>query len=374
MSTDVLAPDEVRAALRDYFSDHPGLAETRRLRDGDHAVAEAGFDRARWSDLAGEVGLAAMGAPAEADGLGLGLEHLVAALEECGTTLYPGPARAAALLAWSSGLTADRSDRLGEAVTRLVEGAAVPAFAQFEGAGRDSLELSADGLLRGRVRGVTHATAADLLLAVAGAPDGPRVVVADLGAGGVRRALSRGVDFAGVTGELELGGVPATALTEPGDTAAVARFDTAARILLAAEQVGGAEGCLRESVSYALVRTQFGRLIGGYQAVQHRCARTAVAVASAKALVSAAARAVDDDEDSARMLGLLAKAEASDVFQEAADGLVQVCGGIGFTWEHDAHLFFRKARSTAVLGGTSARLRHQAVEDGCLNLIRPATT
>src|SRR5699024_2783752 len=129
---------------------------------------------------------------------------------------------------------------------------------------------------------------------------------------------------------------------------------------------------LHATVEYAKVRTQFGQVIGGYQAIQHRCATTAVDIASARSLLVAAARASDRGGVD-HGLSLLAKAESSEVFRSAAGGLIQVPGGIRFTWEHDAHLFFRRARSTAVLGGTPEELRDHAVSEGCLDLLLPVS-
>ena len=148
---------------------------------------------------------------------------------------------------------------------------------------------------------------------------------------------------------------PAALLTEPGDGVTLGRRRRLSSLLLAAEQVGGAQSCLNGMVEYATVREQFGKLIGTYQAIQHRCAQTAVAIASARALVGAAAQAHDAGDDAvAEQLALLARAEAADSYSAASDALIQVSGGIGFTWEHDAHLYLRRAYGIAqFLGGRS---------------------
>lgn len=377
MNDDILSPDEVRSSLRSYFTDHPGLDETRRLRDGDPDIDEPGFDPKRWQSLASELGLAAMGAPDRIDGLGLGLEHVLAAVEECGATLYPGPAHAAALFSWALGPIDDPSEQLLTWAGRVMAADAIPAVAQDHEAGHTNLTLSAEGRLSGRARNVTHPAVADVLVAVARTSRGACVVVAGLTpekteGGTVTRAAVPSIDLGGRVGDLELHDVPAVALTEPGETDALLRFGDVGRLLLAAEQVGGAEGCLRAAVEYAKVRTQFGQIIGGYQAIQHRCATTAVDIASARSLLVTAARAVGRGE-AVHALSLLAKAEASEVFRSAADGLIQISGGIGFTWEHDAHLFFRRARTTAVLGGTPEELRDRAVSEGCLDLLLPVS-
>lgn len=377
MNDEILSPDEVRASLRSYFTDHPGLDETRRLRDGDPDIDEPGFDPKRWQGLASELGLATMGAPSEVDGLGLGLEHVLAAVEECGATLYPGPARAAALFSWALGLVDDPSEQLLTWAGRIMGADTIPGVAQDHETDHTDLALSSDGRLSGRARNVTHPAVADVLVAVARTSRGPCLVAAGLTSeetegGTVTRMPVPSVDISGRVGDIELRDVPAVALGEPGVADALRRFGDVGRLLIAAEQVGGAEGCLRATVEYAKIRTQFGQVIGGYQAIQHRCASTAVGIASARSLLVAAARAIDRGEAD-HSLSLLAKAEASEVFRSAADGLIQVSGGIGFTWEHDAHLFFRRARATAVLGGTPEELRDRAVSEGCLDLLLPVS-
>ncbi|MFI0351253.1 acyl-CoA dehydrogenase family protein [Actinomadura sp. 9N407] len=363
--TDLLSPDEVREALRAYFAANPGLDEARLLRDADPALDEAGFDRKRWNDLAGEVGLVAMAAPEAAGGLGLGLAHVIAAAEEAGACLYPGPLRASVLAARALG----DGDAHAESI---LAGAAIVGMPQGFASHEPHLTLTSDGRVSGVVESVTHGLVADVLLAVARTPDGPAAVLVSLdgGTGGVTRRPVRATDLTARLGDLHLDAVPATVAAPPG---AVAEMGDAARLLLAAEQVGGAQGCLGHAVGYANVRSQFGQLIGTYQAIQHRCAEVAVAVAAARSLVLAAAKAIDSgDAENAHRLVLLAKAEASEAFAAAAEALVQVHGGIGFTWEHDAHLYFRRAKATAVLDGRPSQLRDAAVVAGCLALITPA--
>ncbi|MCC5579967.1 acyl-CoA/acyl-ACP dehydrogenase [Microtetraspora sp. AC03309] len=377
MTDDLLSPDEVRAALRAYFADRPGLDETRLIRDGDPAVAGAGFDRERWRVLADEVGLLAMAAPEEADGLGLGLEHLTAAAEEAGASLYPGPFRASVLLAWAlraGGAATSGGDLIGDPVGHaggVLTGTAVAGVPQAFASHDPGLRMDAEGRVSGEVRHVTHGPAADVLLAVARAPHGAAAVLVPLGGGrgSVTRRAAGSVDLTATLGDLHLDAVPALPLSRPGDVATLARIGDVARLLLAAEQVGGAQGCLDHAVGYAKIRSQFGRLIGVNQAIQHRCAGMAVDVVAARALVLAAARAIDTEDERAHLLVLLAKAEASQVFGAAAEALIQVHGGIGFTWEHDAHLFYRRAKATAVLDGQPVRLRDTAAASGCLSLL-----
>ncbi|MGI5158965.1 acyl-CoA dehydrogenase family protein [Microbispora sp. CA-102843] len=379
MSDDLLSPDEVRSAVRSYFADHPGLDEARSLRDGAADVDEAGFDRGRWRTLAEEVGLIGMAAPEAADGLGLGLEHVVAAAEEAGACLYPGPLRASVLAAWALGLDGPMGEDLLGHAAGVLSGTVIVGMPQAFASQGPLPALDPEGRVSGVVRQVTHGMTADALLMVAAGPQGPAVVLVPLGSHADGRALVtrgpvRAVDLTARPADLYLDRAPAVPMTTPGDASAVARLGDVARLLLAAEQVGGAQGCLGHMVEYAKIRSQFGQPIGAYQAIQHRCAEVAIAVTAARALVLAAARAVDaGDHEQAHQLVLLAKAEASEAFTAAADALVLVHGGIGFTWEHDAHLYFRRARAAAALDGQPSRLRDAAATAGCLSLLTAAT-
>lgn len=364
---DDISPDEVRTALRGYFSDHQGIAEVRHNRDhfDENLLVTAGFDRQAWARLAEQVGVAGLGAPPAWGGVGLGPAHLIAAAEECGAALYPGPVRA--VLSMAVGLTGNAPGDLPPGVADVV-GAALTGQATVGMPTRDGGLDVRDGQVGGRADAVTHGGVADLVLAEVNTPDGPALAVVVTAAESRDQVTS--VDIAIPLAHITFDCAPAALLTEPGDGVTLGRLRRLSSLLLAGEQVGGAQGCLNGMVEYATAREQFGKLIGTYQAIQHRCAQTAVAIASARALVGAAAQAHDaGDAAAAEQLALLAGAEAADSYSAASDALIQVSGGIGFTWEHDAHLHFRRARTTATLGGTPDRLRHRAVAAGCLDLL-----
>ncbi|MEP9414890.1 acyl-CoA dehydrogenase family protein [Gordonia sp. VNQ95] len=201
--------------------------------------------------------------------------------------------------------------------------------------------------------------------------DGPAIAAVAVSAGGsVERSAVPTIDLATPLADVTVVDVPAIVLVAPGNMVGLQRFRNAQMLLLAAEQVGLAQGCLKQMVEYASFREQFGVRIGTYQAISHRCARTAVSIAAARALVAAAAEEIDRGNDTAAtQFTLLARAESADAQAAASDALIQVSGGIGFTWEHDAHLYFRRARATGALGGIPARLRDAAVRAGCLDLL-----
>lgn len=379
--SDLISIDEVRASVREYFAEQPGLVEVRRNRDEcDSAAADsddgvpdrAGFDRDGWSVLAQQLGLIGLVAPESWGGLGLGLAYAVAAVEECGAVLYPGPVRASVLLALALS-TIDSDDvpvELQSAVQDFLCGAMIVGAPV-----RDDeavLPEFRDGRVSGRAVAVTHGAVAGLVICSVRTQSGPAVALAVPAARPtkVARTSVPTVDLATPLADVVLTDVPAVLLTAPGNQLALQDHQDAAAVLLAAEQVGGAQGCLGQMVDYATVREQFGVLIGTYQAIQHRCAQTAVAVAAARALVASAADALDaGDARVGEQLTLLARADAADAFTAASSSLIQVSGGIGFTWEHDAHLYFRRARASAAIGGTPSELRDRAVESGCLELL-----
>ncbi|MFR9750123.1 acyl-CoA dehydrogenase family protein [Nocardia sp. 004] len=369
-----LSRDEIRRAIREFSTERPGVAEVRAFLDADPRREEAGFDRSNWTILAEQLGVASLGAPESWGGLGLGVDYLVAAIEECGAGLYPGPARAALLMAWAlGGLDPDSVDPdIAEVVRRFLMGAAVPGAPLL-----DAVELPecSMGRLRGTATAVTHGAVADLVVCPVRTPDGLAVALAVVDPA-AERIVRPSADPSTPVADISFAAAPAVLVTEPADVMGTERFATVHRLLCAAEQVGGAEGCLAAMVSYAKVRQQFGALIGSYQAIQHRCAATAVTIASARALVAAGATAAARDGDvvTARQLSLLAGAEAGECANAAADSFIQISGGIGFTWEHDAHLFYRRARTAATIGGTPERLRSLAVTAGCAGLLVTAAT
>jgi alkylation response protein AidB-like acyl-CoA dehydrogenase len=151
---------------------------------------------------------------------------------------------------------------------------------------------------------------------------------------------------------LEFGGTPAKLLgTEGEGWPVLSRVLDLAAVALAAEQVGGAQKCLEMSVDYAKVRVQFGRPIGSFQAIKHKCADMLLEVESAKSAAYYAGWAAAELNEELPTVASLAKAYCSDAYFHAAAENIQIHGGIGFTWEHDAHLYFKRAKSSQLLLG-----------------------
>ncbi len=357
----------LRDAVRRFLRDRSPVSEVRRLM----ATAD-GFDRDVWTVMAQQLGLQGLTVPEEHGGSGFGPVEQLVVLEEMGAVLLCAPYLGSAVLATSALLHSEDPAACADLLPGLADGTVIGALAVAEADGR----WDADGrttaraagrqhLLRGTKSFVLDGHVADLLLVVAGTDQGPGLFAVDAAAEGVDRRLLDTLDQTRKQATVTFSDAPARLVGAPGSAAAVLR-----RILpiacaaLAAEQVGGAQRCLDLAVHYARTRVQFGRPIGSFQAVKHRCADMLLEVEWARSTARAAAWAAQDRPDELPLLASLAKAQCSDAFTEVAAGTIQVHGGIGFTWDHDAHLYYRRAVSSAALLGGPAL--HREVAAGLL--------
>jgi alkylation response protein AidB-like acyl-CoA dehydrogenase len=291
-----------------------------------------------WDDLA-QLGWLGLHVGEEYGGSGYGLPELVVVIEELGRAVAPGPfvptVVASAVVSHSG--TDEQKARL---LPGLIDGSVV-AGVGFGG------DLNVDGgSVSGSAGVVLGAGLADLLVLAAG----DDVLVLDRNRDGVSVEVPENLDPTRRSGRVVLENVAVTeADVLPGArAAAVAR----ARALFAAEAVGGAVDCVESAVEYAKVRQQFGRTIATFQAIKHHCANMVVASESAVALVWDAARAESEDEQQFQLIAAAAAAQALPAYVRNSELNIQVHGGIGYTWEHDAHLHLRRSLALrAVLGG-----------------------
>jgi alkylation response protein AidB-like acyl-CoA dehydrogenase len=214
--------------------------------------------------------------------------------------------------------------------------------------------------LSGSASLVLDGTVADLVLVVAGTGAVATVVAVE---GGYTSTPLPALDQTRPLARLDFDDTPCTPVGEPGDGGRLlsAALD-AANVLLAAEMVGGAQACLDMAVGYATVREQFGGPIGRFQAVKHKCAEMLVEIEGARAAASYAAWAAADNPGELPVVATLAKASAAEAYFRAAGDNVQIHGGIGFTWEHDAHLYFKRAKSSLMLFGDVGAYRRQLAD------------
>lgn len=332
-------------ALTDDHRELTGVARSfltsQKARASARALLDAGEEQrpSFWSELAG-LGWLGLHVDEQYGGSGFGLAELVVVIEETGRAVAPGPfvptVVASALIAQAG--TDEQRARL---LPGLVDGTVTAGI----GVGGD---LSAgDGPLTGSAGVVLGAGLADLLVLTAG----PDVLVIERSRDGVSVEIPENLDLTRRSGRVRLDGVAITAADVlPGAAAALRAY---ARTLFAAEAAGGAADCLDTAVEYAKVREQFGRTIATFQAIKHHCANMAVTAESVVALVWDAARAADDaDLAQFELMAAAAAAQAFGGYFRNAELNIQVHGGIGYTWEHDAHLHYRRAMALrAVLGG-----------------------
>jgi alkylation response protein AidB-like acyl-CoA dehydrogenase len=347
--------DDFRASLRGLLRDQAPPARVREVAAAD------GHDRRLWQRLCSELELPALHAAPEYGGAGATLVETAIVFCELGRALIPVPF-AATTFAINAILRMGDEEQCKSLLAGLLSGEQIGAFAA---SGADDANPSAatvradwcDGrtVLTGECTPVLHGHVADLFVvpAVSGNAVIPHVVAAD--APGVNVVRLPSFDITRPVAKLQLTQAPADALIagSPEDFEWV--LDVA-RVLLAAEMLGGAEACLQLAVKYARGREQFGRPIGSFQAVKHACAEMMIEIDATRAAVMFAAMSATDGHE-LQIAGPLAKAQAADTFVLCAGSAIQVHGGIAFTWEHDLHLYFRRAKSTEALFGSSAQHR-----------------
>jgi alkylation response protein AidB-like acyl-CoA dehydrogenase len=329
--------------------DHAALREAVRAFARRHATPEqvrammaspSGYDPATWARLTGELGLTALAVPEALGGAGAGPAEAAVAVEELGRVLLPSPYLSSAVVALALAGAADACPQAAERyLPGLADGSVIGALAL------DADVTVAGGTVTGVARNVVDGAPAGVLLVRAG-----DALVAVPGSGAVAEPLPT-LDQTRRQAAVRLDRAPAVAA---GPAAPVVALH---RVLLAAECVAAAEHCLDVTVEYLKARHQFGRPIGSFQAVKHRAADLAVAVISAGATARAAVRTAAADPAALAALAPLAALHCSRTFVRVAGEMIQLHGGIGFTWEHEAHLYFKRAKSSQLLLGPASALR-----------------
>ncbi|WP_405720334.1 acyl-CoA/acyl-ACP dehydrogenase [Streptomyces sp. NBC_01537] len=350
--------EELRRTVRAFLEDTSPESETRRLME-----TEAGYDPALWRRMGSELGLQGLAIPEEYGGAGCGPIETGLVLEEMGRALLCAPYFASAVLATTALVRSADEDARKRLLPGLAAGELVGTLALTEDSARwdpEGVALTARRhgdrwLLSGHKTFVLDGATADLVLTVARTPEGIAVFLADGDAPGLTRTPLPTLDPTRRQARLEYRDVPAALLRTPGDG-----WDLVSEVLdraaaaLAAEQVGVAARALDMAVEYAKVRQQFGRAIGSFQAVKHLLADVLMEVESARAAAYFALLSADAEAPDLPSVASLAKAFCSDACLTAASQNIQVHGGIGFTWEHPAHLYLKRAKTSQLLLGDPA--------------------
>lgn len=364
MAEFVFTPEQqaLRTAVRKFCAENFDETAVRRLME-----SEPRFDPAVWRRLGSELGVLGMSVPEADGGAGGSLVDQAVAVEEFGAALACGPLFGTVYLAIPALVACPAGPARDEVLAALVEGERTAAFAVADRAGAfdpSALGVSVDGdTLTGTVERVVDADAADELLIAATGSGGVGLYVVDAADPGVQRTPLFTMDLTRPQATLTLTRAQARPVAGPAEAERViAHALQVGAALLAVEQVGAAQHLLDLSVDYAKSRLQFGRKIGSFQAIKHKLADMLVDLEHARSAAYHAVWALPSGSDDPELAASIAQALSSAALQRIAADAIQVHGGIGFTWEHQAHLYFKRAATDAALLGTAEQHRSRVAD------------
>ncbi|MEV6586673.1 acyl-CoA dehydrogenase family protein [Streptomyces acidicola] len=366
---------ELRTVLRDFFTEASGPEDVRK-----QLATPRGYDEALWARLAGEIGVHGLAIPEEYGGSGFTFAELAVVLEESGRALSCAPLLPTLVLAAHALLHSGDRRACERYLPRIADGTLTATVAGFQdepdadaGLGGPGVraEHGATGwLLRGATDFVLDGAGADLIVVRARTADGARLFACEPAGDTCLRTPRRVLDETRRQALVEFRGAPAVPVGGSGQVTATL---DAGRAALAAEQVGGSGHALDATVEFVAQRHQFGRPIGSFQAVKHRLADVLVALEAARSASAYASACVAIASPQLPVAASAAAAVCSETFRLATAEYVQLHGGIGFTWEHPAHLYVRRARSGEALFGTADRHRARLAElVGLVGLVPPS--
>jgi alkylation response protein AidB-like acyl-CoA dehydrogenase len=347
--------EELRKTVRSFLESKSPEAEVRRLMD-----TEDGYDPSVWSQMGEQMGLQGLAIPEEFGGSGYSFVELGIVLEEMGRALLCAPYFSTVVLAANTLLQSGDDAAKKDFLPGIAAGETIATLAYTEPSGKwdesgITMEATQQGdgwALNGTKMFVIDGHTADLIIVAARTPAGVSLfsVVGD--APGLTRTALSTMDQTRKQARLELADTPGRLIGTDGEgwTVLGTVLDLAA-VGLAAEEVGGAQKVLEMAVEYAKVRVQFGRPIGSFQAIKHKCADMLLEVESAKSAAYYGMWCAAEMNDELPSVASLAKAYCSEAYFHAAAENIQIHGGIGFTWEHPAHLYFKRAKSSELMFG-----------------------
>lgn len=352
--------EEFRATLRRYFDHNSTTSVVRRLMDTD-----AGWDRAQWQSLNDQLGLSGVHIPEAFGGQGFGFVELGIVLEEMGRALVCAPFFSSTVLAGTALMNGATQEQQEELLPQIASGQRTAALAYQEDGGSWDLAdirmaatpVEGGYTLSGSKTMVVDGHTADWVvvlarMATSDGEEGLSIFLVEGDAPGLQRRLLKSLDATRKIAELKFASVPARLLGQAG--AACEGFERTlaqAAACLANEMVGGAERLRESSLEYSKIRVQFGRPIAALQSMKHKQADMLIDVELAKSAAYFAAASAQEDDNTIAATASAAKAAASEAYMRTAIHAVQIHGGIGFTWENDTHLWFKRAKSSEVFLG-----------------------
>ena len=349
------------------------LARFLRVKSPSTAIradmeSELGYDPSVWKQLCHELGLTGVHIPEAHGGAGYGPVELGVVMEEQGRALLCSPYLSSAVMAGYAILFAGNDDQKKAFLPGIADGSTLATFAISEHAGlwrEDDINLTAtvsggNFSLSGNKRFVVDGLSAGLFIVAGRLPTGVSLFTVKADAEGLKRTPMSAMDPTRKLAEIAFSDVPAALLGAEGNAKLDAIYN-AVLIAFANEMIGGAQAMLQSAVEYAKLRVQFGRTIGSFQALKHRFADLMVEIELGRAAAYQAAQQMSEGKD-VTAAASMAKAAGSDVYLHAARECIQFHGGIGFTWENDTHIWFKRAKSSEVFLGTPAEHRERMLQ------------
>ncbi|MGZ4703670.1 MAG: acyl-CoA dehydrogenase family protein [Acidimicrobiales bacterium] len=347
--------EELRNIVRQFLDAKSPEAAVREQME-----TEKGYDDAVWSQMSEQLGLQSLIVPEEFGGSGYSYVELIVVLEVMGRALLCAPYFSTVVLGANTLIHSGDDAAKAAHLPGIASGETIATLAFTEPNGRwDESGIEATAVADGdswKISGtksfVLDGHVADLVIVAARTGAGVSLFAVQGDAAGLTRTSLSTMDQTRKQAKLDFDGVSGTLIgTDGGGWDVLSTVLDLAAVALAAEQVGGAQKCLDMAVEYAKVRVQFGRPIGSFQAIKHKCADMLLEVESAKSAAYYAGWCASEMNDELPSVASLAKAYCSDAYFHAAAENIQIHGGIGFTWEHPAHLYFKRAKSSELLFG-----------------------
>ncbi|HKY14059.1 MAG TPA: acyl-CoA dehydrogenase family protein [Microthrixaceae bacterium] len=347
--------EELRKVVKDFLNAKSSEASVRELME-----TESGYDPAVWSQMGDQMGLQGLIIPEEFGGSGYSYVELIVVLEEMGRRLLCAPYFSTVVLAANTLIHSGDDAAKKDFLPGIASGETIATLAFTEPSGKwdeagITMEATKAGdgyTLSGSKSFVLDGHTANLILVAARTNGAVSLFAVQGDASGLTRTPLSTMDQTRKQAKLDFADTPARLIGAEGQG-----WDVLSRVLdlaavgLAAEQVGGAQECLEMAVQYAKDRVQFGRPIGSFQAIKHKCADMLLEVESAKSAAYYAGWCASELNEELPSVASLAKSYCSEAYFHTTAENIQIHGGIGFTWEHPAHLYFKRAKSSELLFG-----------------------